>query len=139
MKTKSLIFFAVCLMITVAFLSNNAFAQKKPGPWEVPAKYKTMKNPVKTTNAEAIATGKTLYAKHCKSCHGSKGLGDGPKAAGLKTSSGDFSGAAFQSMTDGELYYKTAFGRNEMPGYEKKIPSADEMWAVVNFMRTLKK
>ena len=139
MKTKSLIFFAVSLLIAVAFLSNNAFSQKKPAPWVIPAKYKTMKNPVKATNAEATANGKALFAKHCKSCHGSKGLGDGPKAAGLKTSSGDFSSAAFQSQTDGELYYETAIGRDEMPGYEKKIPDADDIWAVVNFMRTLKK
>jgi len=139
MKTKNLIFFAVSLMITVAFLSNNAFAQKKPGPWEVPAKNKAMKNPVKASNAESIATGKALYAKHCKSCHGAKGLGDGPKAAGLKTFSGDFSSAAFQSMTDGELYYKTTVGRAEMPGYEKKIPAAEDIWALVNYMRTFKK
>ena len=139
MKTKSLIFLAVSLLIMVAFLSNNTFAQKKPGPWEVPAKYKTMKNPVKATNAEATASGKALYAKHCKSCHGSKGLGDGPKAAGLKTFSGDFSGVAFQSRKDGELFYQTSFGRDEMPGYEKKIPDADDIWALVNYMRTFKK
>jgi mono/diheme cytochrome c family protein len=138
MKTRSLIFLAVSLLFMVAFLSNNAFAQKKPGPWEVPAKNKTMKNPVKSS-AATIATGKALYAKHCKSCHGTKGLGDGPKAAGLKTFSGDFSGAAFQSMTDGELYHKTAVGRDEMPGYSKKIPDANDMWALVIYMRTLKK
>lgn len=139
MKTKSLISFAVSLLITVAFLSNDAFAQKKPGPWAVPAKYKTMKSTVKTTDAAATANGKALYAKHCKSCHGSKGLGDGPKAAGLKTFSGDFSSAAFQSQSDGDLYYKTAIGRDEMPGYEKKIPDAGDMWSVVNYMRTFKK
>jgi mono/diheme cytochrome c family protein len=138
MKTKKQIFLAISLITMVAFLSNNAFAQKKPGPWEVPAKNKSMKNTVKSS-AETIANGKALYAKHCKSCHGAKGLGDGPKAAGLKTSSGDFSGAAFQSQTDGELYYKTAVGRDEMPGYEKKIPEADDLWALVHFMRTLKK
>lgn len=138
MKTKSLITLAFSLLITIAFLSSNAFAQKKPGPWDVPAKNKSIKNPVKSS-AESIANGKALYAKHCKSCHGAKGLGDGPKAAGLKTSSGDFSSAAFQSMTDGELFYKTSVGRDEMPGYDKKIPEADDRWAVVNYMRTFKK
>jgi mono/diheme cytochrome c family protein len=138
MKTKSLIFLAVSLLVMVAFLSNNAFAQKKPGPWEVPAKYKTMKNPVKA-KAEATTTGKALYAKHCKSCHGAKGLGDGPKAAGLKTFSGDFSSAAFQSMTDGELFFKTSFGRDEMPAYDKKIADEADRWALVNYMRTFKK
>ena len=139
MKTKNLIFLAVTFLITVAFLSNNAMAQKKPGPWETPAKYKTMKNPVKTTDSEATANGKTLYAKHCKSCHGAKGLGDGPKAATLKTSSGDFSSKDFQAFTDGELFYKTSFGRDEMPAYDKKLADEADRWALVNFMRTLKK
>jgi mono/diheme cytochrome c family protein len=139
MKTKNLIFLAVTLLITVVFMSNYAIAQKKPGPWETPAKYKTMKNPVKATNAEATASGKALYAKHCKSCHGAKGLGDGPKAAGLKTFTGDFSSKDFQAFTDGELFYKTSFGRDEMPAYDKKIPDEADRWAIVNYMRTMKK
>ena len=36
--------------------------------WKVPAKYETMKNP---TNPKVdLNIGKSLYAKHCKSCHG---------------------------------------------------------------------
>jgi mono/diheme cytochrome c family protein len=139
MKTKNLHFLAVTLFISVASMSSNALAQKKPGPWETPAKYKTMKNPVKATDAEAIATGKTLYAKHCKSCHGAKGLGDGPKASTLKTTCGDFSSKDFQAFTDGELFFKTSNGRDEMPAYDKKIPDEADRWALVNFMRTLKK
>jgi mono/diheme cytochrome c family protein len=139
MKAKNLIFLAATFLITVAFLSNNALAQKKPGPWETPAKYKTMKNPVKSSDADAMANGKALYAKHCKSCHGAKGLGDGPKAANLKTTCGDFSSKDFQAFTDGELFYKTSIGRDEMPGYDKKIPDEADRWAIVNYMRTMKK
>jgi len=139
MKTRNQIFLAITLLMAVAFVCNNAMAQKKPGPWETPAKFKTMKNPVKTTDAEAIANGKALYAKHCKSCHGSKGLGDGPKAATLKTSTGDFSSKEFQAYTDGEIFYKVTTGRDEMPAYDKKIPDEADRWALVNFMRTLKK
>ena len=40
--------------------------------------YKTMTNP--TDPKADIAIGKSLYAKHCKSCHGKEGYGDGPKA-----------------------------------------------------------
>lgn len=138
MKTRNQIFLAVTLLMAIALMSNSAMAQKKPGPWETPAKYKTMKNPVKAS-AEATATGKALYAKHCKSCHGAKGLGDGPKAATLKTTTGDFSGKDFQAFTDGELFYKTSIGRDEMPAYDKKIPDEADRWALVNFMRTLKK
>ena len=49
-----------------------------------------MKNPVKYDKTAAAA----LYSTHCKSCHGKEGLGDGTKAAQLKTKSGDFSSAA---------------------------------------------
>lgn len=123
--------------LAVIFLFGQAAVaqQAKAKPWPVPDKDKNMKAPTKPD----LATGKELWAKHCKSCHGSKGLGDGPKAASLKTFSGDFSTAAFQAGTDGEIYYRTNKGRDEMPGYEKKIPAANDRWALVAFMRTMKK
>jgi mono/diheme cytochrome c family protein len=124
-------------VIAIVFLFGNSLQaqQAKAKPWPVPDKDKAMKAPAKAD----LATGKELWAKHCKSCHGSKGLGDGPKAASLKTESGDFSTAAFQAGTDGELFYRTNKGRDDMPGYEKKIPDANDRWALVAFMRTMKK
>lgn len=134
MKTKQLISLAAMMIATVLFVfANQAMAQKKPGPWTIPAKYKTMKG------KGDVATGKELFAKHCKSCHGAKGLGDGPKASGLKTSCGDFSSKEFQAATDGEIYYKSIIGRDEMPNYEKKIPDAEDQWSIVAYIRTLKK
>jgi mono/diheme cytochrome c family protein len=120
----------------ICILSGFNLFQKKP--WPVPDNYKNMKNPV-AADATSIADGKSLYATHCKSCHGAKGLGDGNKAAQLKTEPGNFSTAEFQSQTDGALFYKTSEGRDDMPNFKKKIPDADERWAIVNYMRTLKK
>ena len=120
----------------VNILSGFSSFQKKP--WPVPDNYKNMKNPV-ASNATSIADGKALYATHCKSCHGAKGLGDGNKAAQLKTEPGNFSTADFHSQSDGSLFYKTSEGRDDMPNFKKKIPDADERWAIVNYMRTLKK
>lgn len=116
-----------------AFVPKNLF----PDPWPVPDAYKNKVNPLKG-DVPSIATGKTLYNQHCKSCHGTKGKGDGPKAAQLDTECGDFSKPAFQSQTDGALYYKTEKGRKDMPSYKTKIPDANDMWAVVNYLRTLK-
>jgi mono/diheme cytochrome c family protein len=82
---------------------------------------------------------KQLYDKHCKSCHGKVGLGDGPKAKELDTKCGDFSSAAFQGQSDGELYYKTTFGRDDMPAYDKKIADDNDRWLLVHYMRTFKK
>ena len=105
--------------------------------WDVPVKYQKMKNPTEN-NAENIAQGKILYKKHCKSCHGKEGYGDGPKADGLDSDAGDFSTAEFQKQTDGTLFYKTTFGRDEMPKFTKKIPEDEDRWYLVHYMRTLK-
>jgi mono/diheme cytochrome c family protein len=134
MKTfKILILIAIAL---VGFSFTNQ--QKKAGPWEIPDEYKKMENPIANDQA-SINTGKMVYMKHCRSCHGNTGLGDGPKAARLGTFPGDFSTTEFQSQSDGILYYKSIIGRDEMPNYEKKIPSKKEQWAVINYMRTFKK
>lgn len=106
-------------------------------PWKVPDAAKNKTNPLKG-DAASIAVGKTLYATHCKSCHGTKGKGDGPKSAQLDTESGDFSKASFQAQTDGALFYKTSEGRKDMPSFKKKLPEADDIWSIVNYMRTLK-
>ena len=137
---KKKIFKTIALLSVGTFLftvmTGFSFFQNKP--WAIPDNYQKMKNPV-GSNAESIAEGKTLYSTHCKSCHGAKGLGDGSKAAQLKTEPGDFSKADFQAQSDGALFYKTSEGRNDMPSFKKKIPDADERWSIVNYMRTLKK
>jgi len=109
----------------------------KTSDWQIPAKYQQMKNPTKATPAN-IADGKLLYTQHCKSCHGKEGYGDGPKADGLDAELGDFSSEEFQNQTDGVIFYKTSFGKDEMPVFTKKIPSDEDRWYIVHYMRTLK-
>ena len=122
----------ICLFICYSFeiVSTNT-----GDPWPVPEKYKKMKNPVKA-DKESIALGKSLYSKHCKSCHGKEGLGDGSKAAQLDTPSGDFTAEVFTSQSDGSIFYKTSEGRDDMPSFKKKIPEAEDIWSVVNYIRT---
>lgn len=111
--------------------------QAQPKPWPVPDNFKNMKNPVASNDA-SIKAGMTAYNKNCASCHGKTGLGDGVKARALKTFPGDLSKPAYQNQTDGEQFYKSKFGRGEMPKYEGKIPDND-IWNMVNYMRTFKK
>ncbi|MBT8220560.1 MAG: cytochrome c [Bacteroidia bacterium] len=122
------------MLFAVVILSANTFPTQATD-WEVPAKYQNMENP-QDANAESLKLGKAVYKKHCASCHGKEGLGDGTKAAQLDTPSGDFTTDAFQNQTDGALFYKSKFGRDEMPNYEKKIPYDEDFWHVVNYMRT---
>ena len=56
----------------------------------------------------------------------------------LKQSRTNFSKAEFQNQTDGEHFYKTKTGRGDMPKYEGKL-SDDDIWNIVNYMRTFKK
>lgn len=139
--TQKVITLLVTMIIAVVFVVGNSVnaQQAKAKPWAVPDKNKTMKAAVNLKDAAIISNGKDLWAKNCKSCHGAKGMGDGPKGASLKIFPGDFSSAAFQGMTDGELFFKTSIGRDEMPVYEKKIPDANDRWGLVAYMRTLKK
>ena len=103
--------------------------------WKIPVKYQTMKNP--TDPKVDLAIGKSLYSKHCKSCHGSEGYGDGTKANDMKGDLGDFSTKTFQAQSDGALFYKASFGRDDMPAFNKKMPLDEDRWLVVNYMRTL--
>jgi mono/diheme cytochrome c family protein len=116
MKTLKLIFLSSAIFV----LSASLVAQ--PKPWVVPANFKSMKNPVAKGDASNKA-GMALYTKNCASCHGKIGLGDG---------------AEYQDQSDGDHFYKTKTGRGEMPKYEGKL-SDDDIWNIVNYMRTFKK
>ncbi len=115
-----------------------AMAPPQGDEWSVPEAARKMKNPV-SMDDETMMIGKMLYDKHCKSCHGKEGEGDGPKSEELETFPGDFTTAEFQQQTDGTLFYKTSEGRDDMPEFKKKIPSDEDRWILVHYMRSLKK
>lgn len=133
MKTNSFIF-SIIIICSLAFFSFRSFQKK---PWTVPDKYDKMVNPVKS-DAESLKDAKALWVKHCQSCHGKTGLGDGTKAAQLDTEVGDLTAADAQKQSDGSFFYKTSEGRDDMPSFKKKIPDEDEIWQLVNYMRSLK-
>lgn len=121
-------------IVSFGLFSFNKLTQEE---WKVPAKYQTMKNKTEASKAN-LAVGKSLYSKHCKSCHGSEGYGDGTKAKEMKGDLGDFSTKKFQSQSDGALFYKSYIGRKDMPNFEKKM-SEEDMWLTVSYMRALGK
>lgn len=125
----------VFLLLALAAAAFSFTTMQDSKPWPVPEASKKMKNPVKN-DAEAISIGKALYAKHCKSCHGKAGEGDGTKAAELETFPGDFTSKEFKAETDGEIFYKTHEGRDDMPSFKKKIPSSEDVWSLVHYLRT---
>ncbi len=130
MKTKKLFFLCAAFVLSAALVAQ-------PKPWVVPDNFKAMKNPVAKSDVSTKA-GLALYTKNCASCHGKLGAGDGVKARSLKTNPGDFSKPVFQNLADGEIFYKTKNGRGDMPKYDGKLAD-DDIWNLVNYLRTLKK
>jgi mono/diheme cytochrome c family protein len=128
--------FKFLMIIGVLSFALYSFTSLDQDEWKVPAKYESMKNP--TNPKTDLDIGKSLYSKHCKSCHGKEGLGDGTKADEVEGDLGDFSSAKFQKQSDGAIFYKSYIGRKDMPNYEKKM-SEEDAWLVVNFVRTMGK
>ena len=137
MKKQILILGAV-LIGSFAFLSMTLLTSNLQDPWDVPSKYQKMDNPYADT-ADAENIGRMLYSKHCKSCHGTKGKGDGKKADSVDTPMGDFTDGSIKDQSDGSIYYKTFMGRDDMPGFKKKITDDEDQWMLVNYVKSLTK
>ena len=111
--------------------------------WVAPADAIARPNPV-PKGAEAVARGKALYTEQCENCHGPKGKGDGPDAKPGHDAPHDLSSPALQArMTDGEILWKlttgnTVDGHVVMPAFSEDIPSEEDRWKVVHYVRTLK-
>src|SRR5436305_1624845 len=127
MKSKLMLTISV---LAIGMLSVAFTIIQQPKPWPVPDKDAKTPNPVKSSK-ESISAGKSLWNLHCASCHGKTGLGDGSKAAQLKTQPEDMTKGAAQSQSDGALAYKIIEGRDDMPSFKKKIPDAEDTWSVV--------
>ena len=133
---KQYIILSTLIIGCFALLSMTVITNTLQDPWEVPSKYKNMENPYVNTDDEDNI-GRILYSKHCKSCHGTKGKGDGKKAGSIDTPIGDFTDGSIKGQTDGAIYYKTFFGRDDMPGFKKKISEEEDKWLVINYVRKL--
>jgi len=135
MKTnlKSILALGAIAIFVISLVSFTSPANLED--WDVPAKYKSMENKYAGEDADGI--GEDLYKQHCRSCHGKEGYGDGSKAKELETEMRDLTSEEVQAQSDGELYYKSIIGRDEMPNFEKKIKGEEDRWMVINFMRSL--
>lgn len=134
---KTVIKFSIFL-VGLTFMSFSYFSSQDQDPWEIPEKYKKMENPTDASDRGLLMDAKVIYAKECQSCHGKSGMGDGSKAEDLEGYLGDFSDPDFfEEQTDGELFYKIKFGRGDMPTFGKKLSYDEDIWIVINYIKTL--
>jgi mono/diheme cytochrome c family protein len=106
--------------------------------WKAPADAAAKKNPV-ASNDESVAAGKEAYDGQCVECHGVSGKNDGKKISELKKEEKDrmkvLSDPVVTKQSDGELFWKISEGKKPMPA-GKKLMEEEEMWSVVNYIRT---
>lgn len=78
----------------------------------------------------------STYKSKCAMCHGPDGAGQTAMGKNLKLR--DLRSADVQKQTDAELGKMISDGKGKMPAYKTKL-AADEIQALVSFIRTLKK
>jgi cytochrome c len=102
-----------------------------------PADVKTMVNPVKPT-PESLAQGKKYYGYDCAMCHGANGDGKGEVDTGEKLP--DFTNAAaMNDKSDGQLFCSLKNGKGHTMPLERIRNSPNELWNLVNYVRSLSK
>ena len=81
----------------------------------------------------AFADGAALYKTKCAPCHGADGSGQTPVGKNLKVR--DLRSPEVQKLSDADITKVLSAGKGKMPA--SKL-TADEMKAVIGFIRTLK-
>ncbi|OAN46731.1 hypothetical protein A6A04_06430 [Paramagnetospirillum marisnigri] len=90
-------------------------------------------------SAAAIARGEGIYARHCQSCHGAEGHGDGPEAARQPIPPADLTAEHLWDHPLGEMFWwisrgmTAPDGRPSMPGFADRL-SEVERWELIDFL-----
>lgn len=115
--------FSIALLVAVAVGQRNAEAAK-------------LKNPV-SADAASIEDGKKLYSRHCASCHGPAGKGDGGMALSGGTPANLTDETWDHGSSDGEIFVVIRDGTStDMESYKEKLTDK-QIWNLVNFIRSI--
>lgn len=107
-----------------------------PHPLVITPEEQARKNPIKFTEA-SVERGKGLYMTQCTMCHGKNGDGKGELATVMHLNIPDFTKPdTLAKRTDGGLAAIINKGSGTMPGEAKRLKE-DQVWDLVNFLRTL--
>ena len=102
--------------------------------WSAPAAERKRANPIAMSREGLLEAGE-LYRENCTACHGAEGQGDGPLAKDLEHEPANLFAMA-PHHSDGDLRWKIAKGRGEMPGWED-VFTDEQIWMLVYFMKSL--
>ena len=127
---RTLTIFAAAILLSVVRVP----ADEPYKPYDAEAA--KLKNPVAATR-ETIEKGKALYRRHCASCHGVGGKGDGGQALSGGEPSDLTDDKWDTGSTDGEIFVVIRDGLSaDMLAYKDKLKD-DQIWTLVIYLRSL--
>lgn len=85
-----------------------------------------------------LAKGKNLFAKHCQSCHGINGKGDGPLSAGLDPSPSNFHDPVMYGMSPFQVYNTVRLGLDGTAMRAFTELTEQEVWDISNYVISLR-
>jgi mono/diheme cytochrome c family protein len=131
---------AVSFFIAVlAFVCVAVVAAQNGNGWQIPQAGRDEQSPLKPT-ADVIKKGKSTFGSRCQKCHGPEGKGNGPDSDPDEPAADLTDGSRATANPDGVLFYKIWNGRKspKMPAFKTDL-GKDEIWAVVEYIKTLRK
>jgi mono/diheme cytochrome c family protein len=146
MKKLQSILFVILILITISLTAcggggkvqtpqgSTSQSLERPAP---PEEYASKKSPG-MSNSD-VENGKRIYQVNCASCHGDKGLGDGPSAGMLNPKPQPLATNA-PNLSDAYLFWRISEGglmqpfKSAMPAW-KSILKENEIWQVIAYLR----
>ena len=114
--------------------ADDAAAQDDSGRLTLEAARK-LKNPIPFSKA-SLARGRILYVRDCTECHGA----DGKSLVDVVANATDLTEPKLwkSGTSEGEVFRSIRDGAGDaMPPFSDKIDKADDMWHLVNYVRSL--
>jgi len=107
-------------------------ADAEPGDPEIPKNVEALKVPPATS----VMRGREVYLKRCWMCHGDAGQADGRSGQNLIPTPANFTVDEFDTMPDGELFWKVTVGINNtgMPQWGVLL-SEQERWEAIHYVK----
>ncbi len=89
------------------------------------------------SDESSIEEGRKLYLRHCASCHGPSGKGDGSMALAGGTPANLTDETWDHGSSDGEIFVVIRDGTSsDMEPYKDRL-TENQMWQLVNYIRSL--
>lgn len=140
----------ILVLIMIALVRFNLSALQEPGRLETLLSNQARHSLIHRASRQGIpprpadtkassASGSTLYTSTCGFCHGSDGRAQTPIGQWMYPRAADLTSTQVQSYSDQELFWiiQNGIRFTGMPAFGK-VETGDQIWNLVNYVRTLR-